>query len=235
MHKDQQTYQSQNIEFRIVYSKRRTLGISVLPDSSVIVRAPFRTSLKTISRIVREKAAWIIKHRDSYRQKENKKLNGTFSMGTKQLFRGKECLLQIIQSKKPFVRFNENAIEVGLDKTDDAQAVKKLLYKGYKGAASRTFPEKLAILLKIHEGKMFQPTGLVIRSMKSRWGSCSRKGKITLSTELIKLPDIFIEYVIIHELCHLKHHNHGKEYYKLLSELFPEWKTVRKDLREYIH
>ena len=82
---------------------------------------------------------------------------------------------------------------------------------------------------------MFKPTGLVIRTMKSRWGSCSRKGIITLSTELIKLPDIYIEYVIIHELCHLKHHNHGKEYYILLSELFPDWKKVRKDLREYIH
>ena len=69
----------------------------------------------------------------------------------------------------------------------------------------------------------------------TRWGSCSRKGLITLSTELIKLPDIYIEYVIIHELCHLKHHNHGKEYYNLLSELFPDWKKVRKDLREYIH
>jgi hypothetical protein len=71
--------------------------------------------------------------------------------------------------------------------------------------------------------------------MKSRWGSCSKKGIITLSTELIKLPDIYIEYVIIHELCHLKHHNHGKEYYNLLSELFPAWKNVRKDLRGYIH
>ena len=144
MEKDQQIYQSQNIEFRIVYSRRRTLGISVLPDSSVIVRAPYRTSIKTISRIVQEKATWIIKHSDSYRQKENKKLNGTFSTGTKQLFRGKECELQVIQSKKPFVRFNENAIEVGLDKTDDVQAVKKLLYKGYKSVASGTFPEKLA-------------------------------------------------------------------------------------------
>jgi predicted metal-dependent hydrolase len=71
--------------------------------------------------------------------------------------------------------------------------------------------------------------------MRSRWGSCSKQGKITLSTELIKLPDIFLEYVIIHELCHLKHHNHGKEYYKLLSELFPDWKIVRKGLRDYIH
>jgi predicted metal-dependent hydrolase len=235
MHKEQQTYQFQNIEFRIVFSRRRTLGISILPDSSVIVRAPNRTPLKTISRIIREKSAWIIKHRDGYMQSEKKKLNNTLIAGEKLLFRGKEYVLQIFQSKKPVIRFNGNTIEVGLDKADDQLAVRKLLYTGYKEEASVIYPEMLNKALKAHESQMFKPTGLIIRSMKSRWGSCSRKGLITLSTELIKLPDIYIEYVIIHELCHLKHHNHGKEYYTLLTELFPEWKKVRKDLREYIH
>jgi predicted metal-dependent hydrolase len=235
MDKNQQIYKLENIEFRIVYSRRRTLGISVLPDSSVVVRAPLRASLKTITRIVREKAEWIIKHRDNYREKENKKLNSSFVTGEKQLFRGQECLLLVLQSKKAFIIFKENTIEVGVDKPEDKQAVKRLLYKGYKNEAAKIFPEMVSALLKIHENQNFKPTGLIIRSMKSRWGSCSRKGIITLSTELIKLPDVFIEYVIIHELCHLKHHNHGKDYYTLLSELFPDWKQVRKDLREYIH
>jgi predicted metal-dependent hydrolase len=235
MYKDHQTYQFQNIEFRIVYSRRRTLGISILPDSSVIVRAPYRTSVKTISRIIQEKSAWIIKHRDSYRQKEKRKLNSSLIAGEKQLFRGKECVLQISQSKKPFVRFIENTIEVGLDNTDDQLAIRRLLYFGYKTEATVIYTELLDKALKTHENQMFKPVGLIIRTMKSRWGSCSKKGLITLSTELIKLPDIYIEYVIIHELCHLKHHNHGKEYYNLLSELFPAWKKVRKELREYIH
>jgi predicted metal-dependent hydrolase len=235
MDNDQQTYQFYNIEFRIVYSRRRTLGISVLPDSSVIIRAPYRASLKTINRIVQEKAAWIIKHRDGYRLKENTRLNGSLVSGEKQLFRGTECILQIAQSKKPYVRFNGGTIDLGLENTDDREAVRRLLYKGYKSEASKIFPEMLGLALKKHEDQMFKPTGLTIRSMKSRWGSCSRKGMITLSTELIKLSDTFIEYVITHELCHLKHHNHGKDYYKLLSELFPEWKQVRKDLKGYIH
>jgi predicted metal-dependent hydrolase len=235
MYKEQQPYHFQNIEFRIVYSRRRTLGISILPDASVIVRAPNRTPLKTISRIIQEKSAWIIKHRDGYMQKEKKKLNSSLITGEKQLFRGKECVLYIFQSKKPVVRFNENTIEIGLEKVDDQQAIRRLLYSGYKLEASVIYPEMLNKVLKTYEKHMFKPIGLIIRTMKSRWGSCSKKGFITLSTELIKLPDIYIEYVIIHELCHLKHHNHGKEYYNLLSELFPDWKKVRKDLREYIH
>ena len=59
----------EGIEFKVFYSGRRTLGISVLPDSSVIVRVPYLTSFKTISRIVQEKSTWIKKHRDSYKEK----------------------------------------------------------------------------------------------------------------------------------------------------------------------
>jgi hypothetical protein len=235
MVKEQQTCRLHDIEFRIVYSKRRTLGISVLTDSSVIVRAPYRASLKTISRIVGEKAAWIRKHRDDYKQKPARKLNSSFISGEAQLFRGKELVLQISESKKQFIRFDDNTIEVGLEDPSNALSVKRLIYKGYKEEALRVYPEILGTLLKTHGAQMFKPKGLTIRSMKSRWGSCSKQGNITLSTELIKLPDIFIEYVIIHELCHLKHHNHGKDYYKLLSELFPDWKKVRKGLRDFIH
>lgn len=234
-HTEDSIYRLEDIEFRIIYSGRRTLGISVLPDSSVVVRAPYHASYKTISRIVKEKSAWIIKHRDNYKKKESTKLNSSFVNGDVQLFRGKEHILKIIESPRPFIRFLDNTIEIGLEHTDDRQAIKRLLYTGYKTEASKVFFEILGKILSDFENKMFKPTGLVIRSMKSRWGSCSKKGIITLSTELVKLSDKYIEYVIIHELCHLKHHNHGKDYYHLLSELFPEWKKVRKELRGYIH
>ncbi len=119
-------------------------------------------------------------------------------------------------------------------KTDDYDAIKRLLYKGYKREAEQYLPLLLKKVLVEHKNQMFRPSGLIIRTMKRRWGSCSNKGVITLSTELIKLSDLYIEYVIAHELCHLKQHNHGSKYYKLLSEVFPEWKSARKELRKYI-
>lgn len=224
----------QDIEFKVIYSGRRTLGISILPDSSVIVRVPYRTSEKTISRLVQEKALWIIKHRDNYRIQHKNKLNRLYVNGEKYFFRGIESVLKIEKSKKTFVRFNNNTIELGLEKTDDAKAIKKLLYEGYKDEALVVLPVILNRIIERYEDQKFKPTGLVIRTMKRRWGSCSNRGKITLSTELIKLPDMYIEYVIIHELCHLRHHNHGSGYYNLLSELFPDWKVIRKELRNYL-
>jgi hypothetical protein len=234
MSEDSNILNFQNIDFRVIYSARRSLGISVLPDSTVVVRVPYRTSRKTINRIVQEKAAWIIKHRDSYSNQDKSKLNRLYSIGEKHLFRGNESVLKIEKSSKNFIRFNDGVIELGLDKTDDPGAVKRLLYSGYKDEAMAVFPLLLSSVIKKYEDQMFKPSGLIIRSMKRRWGSCSNRGLITLSTELIKLPDTFIEYVILHELCHLKHHNHGAAYYNLLSELFPDWKELRKELRKYI-
>jgi predicted metal-dependent hydrolase len=228
------THKSEDIEFSVIYSGRRTLGISVLPDSKVIVRVPYLTSMKTINRIVQQKSIWIIKHRDSYKGKEPNKLNGQYKNGEIHLFRGNKYVLKIEKSKKTYIRFYDGTIYLGLENTENARAVKMLLYKGYKDEALRLFPEIFSMVLDRFYNQMFKPSSLVIRTMKRRWGSCSNKGIITLSTELIKLPDLFIEYVILHELCHLKHHNHGAGYYKLLSELFPEWKSTRKELRNYL-
>jgi len=232
--KDHQTHRIEDIEFKVVYSGRRSIGISVLPDSSVIVRVPYLTSFKAITRIVTDKYGWIIKHRDNYRKLDNSSLNRSYTSGELHLFRGNRSILQIEKSVKPYVRFNDNTIELGTLKTDDSDVIKRLLYMGYKDEALILFPELLQKVVRGHQNQMFKPAGLIIRTMKRRWGSCSNKGVITLSTELIKLSDLYIEYVIAHELCHLKHHNHGAHYYKLLSEVFPEWKAVRKELRKYI-
>lgn len=234
MLKDPKILRIEDIEFKIIYSRRRTIGISVLPDASVIVRAPYITSLKTITRIVTEKYGWILKHRDNYRKLDNSHLNRTYTEGETHLIRGNKSVLKLVKSDRLFIRFNDNIIEIGAKKTDDPKIIKKLLYKGYKDEALIVFPELMSKVLKEHENQMFKPAGLVIKTMKRRWGSCSNKGMITLSTELIKLSDLYIEYVIAHELCHLKQHNHGPNYYKLLTEVFPEWKSVRKELRKYI-
>lgn len=223
-----------NIEYEVIFSRRRTLGISVLPDSSVIVRVPYRTSKKTIIRMVEEKSEWIIKHRDNFKNNRQNKPVRSFTDGSSHLFRGKKCILNISESKRRFVRFNGDSIDMGIDNTGDENSVKKLLQKGYKAEAYSNIPILFENILRKYNDLNFRPTGLVIRSMKRRWGSCSNKGKITLSSELIRLSDKHIEYVIVHELCHLRHHNHGPRFYELLSELYPEWKTVRKEIREYV-
>ena len=223
-----------SIEFKVIYSRRRTLGISVLTDSSVIVRVPYRTSRKAIMKMVEDKSAWIIRHRDNFKNQIQDKPARSYINGSSHLFRGSPYILNIAESRRKYVKFNGGSIDMGLEKTGDEASVRKLLQKAYKTEATAHIPVMFKSILEKHGKMNFKPTGLVIRSMKRRWGSCSNRGKITLSTELIRLADIYTEYVINHELCHLKQHNHGPRYYELLSELFPEWKRVRKEMRAFV-
>jgi predicted metal-dependent hydrolase len=231
---DEQTGIDQDIEFKVVYSGRRTLGITILPDSTVIVRVPYLTSRKTINRIVQQKAGWITRHRENYRKTKHLRQSELNINGEIHLFRGRKVIMKIEKSSKPYVRFTADNIELGLRNPDDAMAVKRLLYRGYKKEAMIVIPEIISNVLIKFESQQFNPGGIIFRKMKRRWGSCSTKGIITLSTELIKLADIYIEYIILHELCHLKHHNHSVKFYKLLSQLCPDWKSIRDELRKHV-
>lgn len=220
------------INYNIVYSSRRTLAISILRDASVIIRAPFRTSEKTIEKLVSDKRGWIIKHTENIRNKNAGIPCRKYVDGEKHLFMGNELTLRIAESKKSYCIFSDGTIELGTESPGNPITVKHILYQGYRKEANKIFSGALKTILMEKESYGFKVSKLNIRTMKSRWGSCSGKGVITLSTELIKLNPRFLDYVILHELCHLKHHNHGPGFYELLSVICPGWKEVRKELRE---
>jgi predicted metal-dependent hydrolase len=220
------------IKYKIVYSRRRSISITVSPDQGVVVRAPYRASHKTIDKFVNEKAGWIKKQTESFssftRINEDKK----YTDEELHLFMGREYTLKIFQSSQSSVYLRNNAIEVSTDGKEGK--VKILLERWYMTEAAKIITVKMNEIINRYRDYSFSPSELVVRKLKSRWGSCTSKGKITISSELIKLDSRLTEYVMIHELCHLKYHNHGKEFYKLLEELFPEYKSVRKNLRKYI-
>jgi predicted metal-dependent hydrolase len=222
------------IRYKIIYSRRRSIGISIGPDSGIIVRAPWRTSPKTIENLIQSKSAWIKKHLDNQSSLTRISLNREYKDGESHYFNGIQYSLRIVPSKSSYVKHYENVIEIGLKVKEEKEKVRLLLELWYKKMAEDLFRKNLDELLLRFSQYDFSPSDFAVRSMKGRWGSCTSKGKITLSTELVKLDNKYTEYVILHELCHLKHHNHSSDYYQLLSEVCPEWKAIRKELRRYI-
>jgi len=222
------------IRYNVILSRRRSISIIVRPDKSVTVRAPLRTSLKSIDRFVQAKSTWIQKHLNKnpgikLTNNDKKNVNGEIF-----LYMGKEYKLQKIVSAGQFVKLNGEFLEVGHEDLSDAGRTKYLLARWYILTARKDLNERLGDILNRYKDLRFEPSGLVIRQLKSRWGSCSSKGKITLNSELVKLDPVLIDYVIIHELCHLKHNNHGPDFHKLLGELIPEYKSLRKELRKFV-
>ena len=225
---------NQGIEYKIIYSRRRSIGISVGPDSGVTVHAPVRTSIKTIENLVASKSDWIKKHLENYKASVRINNNEVIADGATSLLQGKEHRIKIIESNKYFIKLNGDTIEIGLRNIDEKEIAGPMLEKWYRVIAEGIFRRKFDEILFKYKDYNFKPSEFTIRALKRRWGSCTSKGKITISSELLKLDEVYLEYVILHELCHLKHHNHGKEFYKLLSEVFPNWKLTRSELKKYI-
>lgn len=224
-----------DFQYKIIFSRRRTISIVVSPDGGVVVKAPCRTPVRAIDRFVNEKSVWIRKTLNKFKLLVRIDNQTEYSDGDSILLFGREHKLKLFQSDDYSVRLgSDDTLEVSFNKDINPLIIKAMLEDWFKFIARKRLADNFRKILSKYREYGFLPTGFVVRKMKSRWGSCSSKGKIAISYDLIKLDEIFSEYVIIHELCHLKHHNHSDSYYKLLSEVYPNWKNVRGDLRKYI-
>jgi hypothetical protein len=225
----------QDFEYQIKYSHRRSISILVSPETGVIVRAPFRTPVGTIEHFLNEKSAWIIKTLGSFSSLKRLDKKDGYSDGDSILLFGEAYKLKIVASDRYFVQLKDDNI-IGLEfrENNNPLLIRAILEHWLKFTAGKELTSRFREALIRYSGYGFAPTEFTVRTMKKRWGSCSSKGKIAISYDLIRIDKKFSEYVIVHELCHLKQHNHSGNYYKLLSEVYPGWKQVREELKKYL-
>lgn len=223
-------YGSQEIEFQIRYSNRKTLGIKVQPDLSVLVYAPNFLSEKTIREKVIKKAAWIIKHQNYFKNFHPLTPPRKYVNGESHLYLGRHYRLRVKKSIRSQVKISGGYLNVGLNNYLNKSAIKKTIEEYYKERAEIIFNKILLDLQPLFEINQIPTKPLTIRFMKSRWGSCTASKKIIINAYLIKAPKKCIEYVIIHEMCHLKQPNHGKAFYNLQSKLMPDWEYWKNKL-----
>ncbi len=222
------------IKYRVIFSRRRTISLIVNPVSGVTVRAPYRTSMRTIEALVSKKSAWISKHLEN--KNNNIRLNpgGVIKHGDTMLFMGMDIPVQISSGERNTLKFNGEQFEVTLNANADPELLNGMFRTWYRKVAGSKLTIRFGELLEKYSAYGFRPSGLKIRSLKSRWGSCSRNGSITLNSELIKLDEIYIDHVIVHELCHLMHHNHGNGFHSLMHEIDPGYLVKRRELKKFI-
>lgn len=222
------------IHYSIHYSRRRSISIIITPDKNVIVRVPYFTSKKSIDHFVSSKQEWIIKHLNSQNNRISLNTLNNYTNGGKIFFLGKEYTLSIVQSssKRSNVIIRDNNIIVS-SKQEGEEEIIKTIAKWYSLQASVFFTNKMKEITSQFPSFDFKPTELHVRFMKSRWGSCSRSGKIVLNTHLMKIDEKYTCYVIKHELCHLKEMNHGQGFYKILEQLSPDYKTIKKEMKNF--
>ncbi len=218
---------SLKIDFVLQHAKRKSLGISVLPDLSVIVKAPLNANLEKIKERVVGKAGWILKQQNFFLSFYPKTTPRKFISGETHLFRGRQYRLKIIKGNIEKVGLKGHFIEII---TGNAKKVKKLLADWYKKQAKKIFNQYAKPLIEQFKKYKVRPSSIQIREMSNRWGSCTPKGKIILNPGLVKAPKSCVEYVIVHELCHLVHPNHTKKFFELQKKEMPNWQKRKKRL-----
>ena len=222
-------YGSKSIEYNLSFATRKSLGIKVLPDGLVKVIAPNDTSIIDINKKVKLKANWILKQQAFFCSYKPNTPTRKFVNGETHLYLGRQYKLQIIEDTINEIKIYRGAMIMKTKKVNPEYLEKKL-NEWYKEKAIFHFEELLdSSLEKFNKYKIEKPI-LDIRLMQKRWGSCTKSGKIILNTELIKAPKGSIEYVVIHELCHLIHYNHNKDFYDLQNRLSPNWEKWKEKL-----
>ncbi len=222
---------SKQIDFDLQYSNRKSLGITVTPDLDVLVKAPVNTALEKVKEKLRKKAPWIIRQQSFFLSFHPKTPARKFKGGETHLYLGRQYRLKIINARQEAVKLKGKFIEV---KTPSHSRVKQLVNDWYLENARTKFSIIAKPLIDKFKRHKVEPSSIVLRDMPTRWGSCTPKGKIILNPELIKAPKGCIEYVIVHELCHLIHHDHTQRFIDLQSREMKDWEKWKTKLEKLL-
>lgn len=210
---------------RLIRAKRRTIALIVERDGSLTVRAPKRATLQDIHCFIQEKEKWIERSRERLKaivtvpKKE-------FADGETFLFLGKEYELRLVPNQRQTLHF-DSGFTLKASARPRGEAV---FTKWYKTQALTVFTERVSHYATLHK---FEPKQVKVNSARTRWGSCTSTGTINFTWRLVMAPVEVIDYVVLHELAHLKIKNHSPRFWKLVESLCPEFKRHRKWLREH--
>jgi len=222
---------SKRIDFQLEFSSRKSLGITVTPELAVLVKAPIDTPVEKVKEKLRKKARWIIRQQSFFLTFHPKMTDRKFVGGETYLYLGRQYRLKTNIDSIESVKLKGKFIEVT---TLDKAKVKELVTSWYlQNAKKKLRAIALELIDKFKKYKV-EPSSIVLREMPTRWGSCTAKGKIILNPELIKAPKGCIEYVIIHELCHLVHHDHTQKFINLQTKEMPTWEKWKMKLEKLL-
>ena len=213
----------------VTRKKIKNLYLRVLPNEGICVSTPMRTTDAEISRFVLSRADWIAQQLE----KQAKILPRGFDDGEIVPYFGKSLTLRIINcTGRTHIALRGDTLELTI-RTDAGEAARK---KAVDAWYREALYETAGAMLSAVEHTVGKHAGeLKVRDMKTRWGTCNiRTGLITLNLRLAERPVECLRYVLTHELCHLHEAGHGERFWKRMDVYYPDWKRVRKLLRQRI-
>ena len=203
--------------------------IHVYPDGLVEVETPQHTTLAEAKKALLKRARWVTLHLTDIEARRAEVLEREYVSGETVFYLGRRYRLKIVQSSgERHVKMLRGQVRVTTPNTSKS-SIKRSLYRWYRDRANDMFARRIAMVGEQLSWIKERPSWSIL-DMKTQWGSCSPSGTILLNPHLIKTPTRCIDYVILHELCHLKEHNHSRAFYRLITHAMPDWERVKADL-----
>ena len=216
------------MEFNSILERqdRRTLSISITRDGLVRIKAPLSMPMSEIRNFVAEKQQWI---KDKLTRitniiDENKEIIDY----RKFLFLGSKYTPYLTDIKEFY--FNTENMSLLIPKRYNTNTILPNIYRFYRKRAKEILSQRVKTIC---ETMNVFAKRIRISNAKSRWGSCSANGVVSLNLRLIMLPTKIIDYVIVHELSHLRHMDHSNRFWAMVEQYIPDYSFLRKDLKNY--
>jgi len=229
-------YNGRKIAYQVETSNRKTVSIRIGREG-VIVRAPRALSKRRIAELVQTKAHWIIEKYDELKSQEPDTAKIGYEDGCPVLYRGHQLTLKLVDGRamglsasQGEVWVENNQIKMALCEPSKG-AIEHLLEQWFRYEARNRIEERVRYYTSHYDfGK--RVNRITIKDQKSRWGSCSTRCNLNFNYRLIKAPDEVLDYVVVHELCHLLHMNHSSAFWNAVSTILPEYNQCKEWLRK---
>lgn len=216
------------IPYTLERRARKTVGLKI-NHNGLIVHAPKRLSQKELERMLLSKADWIVKKLQS--QQENQVEKFMWEDGASLLLLGNAIELSVrLDSVSRALEYEPGRISVALPTPNNQTSIARKVLQWYKKQALTDFTRRIA-LFAAKLGVETPP--IFLSSARSRWGSCNSRGEVRLNWRLLQAPPQIINYVVAHELAHLKEMNHSAKFWATVARIYPDYKTAEKELKAW--
>lgn len=225
---------SQEIECRVRVGRRKGLRIVVHPDQTVTADAPEGRDISEVLRRIEKRGAWIVRQQFFFEQFMPRQPEKRYVSGESFSYLGRQHRLKVELGRPQAVRLDGPNLRVASLDPEDRIRTKQLVGEWYREQSRRVFADRLVRCHATAKRHGISLPTIVLRRMQRRWGSCKGKGRILLNTELLKAPAYCIDYVIMHELCHLRYASHDDRFSRLLDVMMPDWERRKARLERVV-
>ncbi|MDR3593601.1 SprT family zinc-dependent metalloprotease [Clostridium sp.] len=222
-------YENQEIDFSIIRRKRKTICIKIMEDGEVIVSAPLRISKESILLVVKNRAHWIIEKQKEIKLRSSRKIKRIFTDGSTLMYLGKEYPMYIVleeNRRKITVELNGN-FEI-FTNTMVEEKLRAALEKWYRTETLKIVTKRIENYSNNFTDKV---TDVKVKEQKRRWASCTWKNSILFNWRISMARADVIDYIVIHEMCHMDYRNHSKCFWNRVAEIMPDYKEKHEWLK----